>query len=230
MYTSGTTGRPKGVMLTPATSGGNSFNVDSVVETSRSDVNLAVAPLFHIGCLNSFTLRSLARGGATLVRRSFEPGADPRGPRRVPGQHHLRGARDVLRRRPAAAVRRRGPVAAAVGDRSGGARAAESWSGVRPPRCRAAAGVGADRDRAVRDVAATERTLERASSAGLPMPFCEIKIVDPVTGANAHRAQRGRRDLRAGTERDRATWATSRHGRRVRRRELVPLRRPGVSR
>jgi acyl transferase domain-containing protein/acyl-CoA synthetase (AMP-forming)/AMP-acid ligase II/surfactin synthase thioesterase subunit len=73
MHTSGTTGRAKGVQLTHGNIWWNGVNVDSVADTRRSDVNLAVAPLFHIGTLNTFTLRNLTRGGTTLIRRRFDP-------------------------------------------------------------------------------------------------------------------------------------------------------------
>ena len=74
MFTSGTTGKPKGVMLTAGNVWWNAVNVDMMVDTRRDDVTLAVAPLFHIGGLNSFTLRTLARGGTVVVRRGFDPG------------------------------------------------------------------------------------------------------------------------------------------------------------
>jgi fatty-acyl-CoA synthase len=73
LYTSGTTGKPKGAMLTHGNVWWNSVNVDTVVDTRANDVNLAVAPLFHIGGLNAFTLRTFTRGGTTIIRRAFDP-------------------------------------------------------------------------------------------------------------------------------------------------------------
>lgn len=73
LFTSGTTGVPKGVQLTHGNLWWNSVNVDSVVDTRRTDVTLATAPLFHIGALNSFVLRALVRGGSIVIRRGFDP-------------------------------------------------------------------------------------------------------------------------------------------------------------
>lgn len=73
MFTSGTTGKPKGVRLSHGNIFWNAFNVDSLVDTRRRDINYAVAPLFHIGALNSFTVRALVRGNTTVVRRGFVP-------------------------------------------------------------------------------------------------------------------------------------------------------------
>ncbi len=71
-YTSGTTGRAKGVAISHGSLWWNGANLDGVADMRADDVNLVVAPLFHTAPLGCFTLRSLVRGGTSVVRRSFD--------------------------------------------------------------------------------------------------------------------------------------------------------------
>lgn len=73
LYTSGTSGRPKGVMLTHGNLWWSCTNMDSLLDRTHDEVNLAVAPMFHIGGLNALTLSALTRGGTVLIRPTFDP-------------------------------------------------------------------------------------------------------------------------------------------------------------
>ena len=75
MYTSGTTGRPKGAMLTHANLWWNNTNALHLFDTLEADVTLVVAPLFHIGGLNVTTLVTWQKGGEVVLHRTFDPGA-----------------------------------------------------------------------------------------------------------------------------------------------------------
>ncbi len=72
-YTSGTTGRPKGVELTHGNLWWNGVNLDMVAPAMPGDITLVVAPLFHTAPFGCFTLRTLLRGGTVVLRRDFEP-------------------------------------------------------------------------------------------------------------------------------------------------------------
>ncbi|MDO4761628.1 MAG: AMP-binding protein [Corynebacterium sp.] len=74
LFTSGTTGLPKGVQLTFGNLWWNSINVDTMVDSRPGDVTLATAPLFHVGALNSFAIRALVRANTLLIHRHFDPG------------------------------------------------------------------------------------------------------------------------------------------------------------
>lgn len=73
MYTSGTTGRPKGAMLTHANLFWNNINALLAFDTSQNDVSLVCAPLFHIGGLNVTTLLTLQKGGRIVLMPTFDP-------------------------------------------------------------------------------------------------------------------------------------------------------------
>lgn len=74
MYTSGTTGRPKGAMLTHSNVWWNNTMALLFTDILESDVSLVVAPLFHIGGLNVTTLQVWMKGGENVLHRTFDPG------------------------------------------------------------------------------------------------------------------------------------------------------------
>ncbi len=75
MYTSGTTGRPKGVMLTHANLAWK--NLAHLVEFgfNADDIGLACGPLYHVGALDLTTTTLIAAGATTIIHRTFDAAA-----------------------------------------------------------------------------------------------------------------------------------------------------------
>ncbi|RFA10837.1 acyl-CoA synthetase [Subtercola boreus] len=75
LYTSGTTGRPKGAILTHRNFWSNNVNWMLAVNYNAEDVALTSAPLFHSGGLCVITLPTLMAGGHVVLQEQFQPGA-----------------------------------------------------------------------------------------------------------------------------------------------------------
>jgi fatty-acyl-CoA synthase len=73
MYTSGTTGQPKGVTLTHANLAWNVYNVLIDVDVSHDEVTLVSAPMFHTAALNQTFLPTFIKGGTAVLMSAFDP-------------------------------------------------------------------------------------------------------------------------------------------------------------
>ena len=74
MYTSGTTGHPKGAMINHRMQLYNCINLATPVFVSPETVQLVVLPLFHTGGMNCYANPVLHAGGELILIREFDPG------------------------------------------------------------------------------------------------------------------------------------------------------------
>jgi fatty-acyl-CoA synthase len=74
LYTSGTTGAPKGALVTNGMLFWNSINTTLRLNLSGSDVALSFLPFFHTGGWNVLLTPFVHRGARTVIMRKFDPG------------------------------------------------------------------------------------------------------------------------------------------------------------
>jgi long-chain acyl-CoA synthetase len=75
MYTSGTTGRPKGAILSHGNVFTNARNAGAHLSYKESDVTLLVVPLFHVTGLHSQLVAFCYSGGTCTLMRSYNTAA-----------------------------------------------------------------------------------------------------------------------------------------------------------
>jgi fatty-acyl-CoA synthase len=74
-YTSGTTGRAKGAILTQASLTWNAVISTTAHDITSADHALTFLPMFHVGGLHIHSTPVLHAGGTVTIQRRFEPGA-----------------------------------------------------------------------------------------------------------------------------------------------------------
>ena len=72
MYTSGTTGPPKGAMLCHRNFIANSMNAQALCHLSPEDKLLIMAPMFHVTALNSQLIKIIHAGATGVLMRAFK--------------------------------------------------------------------------------------------------------------------------------------------------------------
>jgi fatty-acyl-CoA synthase len=73
MYTAGTTGRPKGVLITHGMTFWNMVNISQPTGINQNSVHYVVLPLFHTGGLNLYANPLFHHGGTNIIARAYDP-------------------------------------------------------------------------------------------------------------------------------------------------------------
>ncbi|MGH7417730.1 MAG: AMP-binding protein, partial [Candidatus Rokuibacteriota bacterium] len=72
LYTSGTTGRPKGVMVPQRMVAWNGFNTVACWQLREDDVSPIFTPLYHAGALGAFLVPIFTVGGTIVLHHGFD--------------------------------------------------------------------------------------------------------------------------------------------------------------
>lgn len=73
LYTSGTTGQPKGAMLTHLNLYSNAVDIGDYLRINADDRVITVLPMFHVFCLTVALNAPLMKGGTLLIAPKFSP-------------------------------------------------------------------------------------------------------------------------------------------------------------
>jgi fatty-acyl-CoA synthase len=74
LYTSGTTGRPKGAAISHENITWNCYNVLVDYDLTSDDVALMISPMFHVASLTMGVLPALLKGATVVLEPAFVPG------------------------------------------------------------------------------------------------------------------------------------------------------------
>ena len=191
VYTSGTTGKPKGAVLTQSALIWNGFNSIHAHDLGQSDHVLTALPLFHVGGLNNQTLPALLAGATVTLHKRFDPGL---------------WLADVAARRPTVSLLVPATIQAVVSHPDwaktdlSSLKMMNAGSMVIPDSMLRAfhdRGIpvgqiyGCTETAPVAVVLLKEDAVRKMGSAGKPAPHCEVKLVDGeiwVRGPNVMRA------------------------------------------
>jgi fatty-acyl-CoA synthase len=178
VYTSGTTGAPKGAVLTQSALVWNGFNAIHAHDLRQADHVLSALPMFHVGGLNNQTLPALLAGATVTLHKRFEPGA---------------WLADVAQRKPTISLLVPATMAAVIGHPGwrdadlSSLRLLNTGSMVVPDsliRAFHERGVpvgqiyGCTETAPIAIVLLKEDAKARLGSTGKPAPHCEVKLVD----------------------------------------------------
>ncbi|WP_075981836.1 o-succinylbenzoate--CoA ligase [Bacillus massilinigeriensis] len=72
-YTSGTTGKPKGAVLTQSNMFWNAINNAIPLDLTSNDRSIVLLPLFHIGGIGLFAFPTIFVGGTVVIPGKFDP-------------------------------------------------------------------------------------------------------------------------------------------------------------
>jgi acyl-CoA synthetase (AMP-forming)/AMP-acid ligase II len=192
MYTSGTTGEPKGALLPQRKTLYNCRNARACFGTTRSDRVLVVTPLFHSLGLQILALPAIYAGAAVVIQEGFDPVRAWRAVE-AEGITYL-GAVPTAHQRLLDALGPQPPASLRFVFTAGAAAPIELIRAYHRRGIAMIQGYG-QTETSLLTCLAADKALKKAGSVGHPLPHAEIRLVEP---ASLEGAVAGWRDVPVG--------------------------------